>query len=86
VKAHHLNSIIPASEFGERTRVTPLSSTRHREQAYRRLRVQGINAEWREDPWLANLCWRKRAELARGTGMPIVTRSSLMKNTGVRLW
>jgi hypothetical protein len=61
-------------------------STNHKARAYRRLRVQGINAEWREDPWLANLCWRKRAELARGTGMPIVTRSSLMKNTGVRLW
>ena len=57
------------------------NSTLHRARALARLRAQALTAERYEDPWLANLCWRKHAQLAC-----ILTQPTLRKNTRERLW
>jgi hypothetical protein len=77
------------SDFGPPAFVTWHDVARRKAAALARLSEQGATAEHRDDPWLANLCWRKRAELhAEATAIKegVRNHAALMKFTRERIW
>jgi hypothetical protein len=77
------------SDFGPPAFVTWDVIARRKAAALERLSEQGATAEHRDDPWLANLCWRKRAELhAEATAIKqgVRNHAALMKFTRERIW